>query len=94
MGCENSWGSNLGAGFSQLRQACGVLSHQSMKKTNYIGVFAGCCRGNFSLCARHAVHEALGQEHVPADLFPSEQVRVQQILGNANYQRGGLRKAF
>ena len=52
------------------------------------------CHGNFSLCARHAVHEALGQEHVPADLFPSEQVRVQQILGNAYYQRGGLRKAF
>lgn len=50
------------------------------------------CRGSFALCARHTVHEAMGQEFVPADLFPNEQVRAQKILSRENLYRGGVRK--
>ncbi len=49
------------------------------------------CRGNFALCARHAIHEAMGQEYVPADLFPNEQVRANQIVSQANRFKGGHR---
>ncbi len=52
------------------------------------------CRGNFALCARHTIHEAIGQEYVPADLFPNEQARAQQIVAQADRYRGGRRKVF
>ncbi len=50
------------------------------------------CRGNFVLCARHTVHEAMGQEYVPADLFPNEQIRAHEIVSQADRFRGGHRK--
>lgn len=50
------------------------------------------CRGNFAQCARHTVHEVMGQEYVPADLFPNEQARAHQILSRANLYRGGVRR--
>lgn len=49
------------------------------------------CHGNFAQCARHTVHESLGSEFVPADLFPNEQVRAHQILSRANLSRGSIR---
>ncbi len=52
------------------------------------------CRGNFALCARHTIHEAIGQEYVPADLFPNEQARAQQIVSQADRFKGGRRKVF
>ena len=51
------------------------------------------CRGNFVMCARYTVHEALGQGDVPADLLPNEVISAQQILSRANLRRGFLRKA-
>lgn len=50
------------------------------------------CRGNFAMCARHTVHEAMGQEYIPADLYPNEQVRAYQIVSQANRYKGGIRK--
>jgi hypothetical protein len=50
------------------------------------------CRGNFSMCARHTIHEAIGQEYIPTDLFPNELIRAHQILSQANRYRGGVRK--
>ncbi len=49
------------------------------------------CQGNFSMCARHTIHEAMGQEYVPADLFPNEQARANQIVSQANRFKGGHR---
>lgn len=50
------------------------------------------CRGNFAMCARHTVHEAMGQEYIPADLFPNELIRANQILSQANRYKGSVRK--
>jgi hypothetical protein len=50
------------------------------------------CQGNSAICARHTIHEAIGQEFVPADLYPNEQVRAFQILSQANRHRGWSRK--
>ena len=50
------------------------------------------CKGNFSMCARNTVVEAMGQEYLPADLFPNEQARAVQLISQANRLRGGIRK--
>ena len=52
------------------------------------------CRGNFAMCARHTVHEVMGMEYIPADLFPNEQVRAHEIVSSANRFRGGIRKVL
>jgi len=52
------------------------------------------CRGNFAMCARHTIHEAIGQEFIPADLFPNEQARAYQIVSQANRVSGAHRKGF
>jgi len=38
------------------------------------------CKGEFPTCARHLVLTGLGREHVPADLFPNQNDRAQEIL--------------
>lgn len=38
------------------------------------------CQGDWARCARHQVFEALGSEHVPSDLFPSQLERVEPII--------------
>ena len=38
------------------------------------------CRGNFSDCARYIVMKKLGKEKVPADLFPHQVERAQEII--------------
>jgi hypothetical protein len=40
------------------------------------------CQGDSEICARHMVFASLGREKVPADLFPSNVERAQQILSN------------
>ncbi len=50
------------------------------------------CRGNYAMCARHTVHEAMGLEFIPADLFPNELIRAHQIVSQADRFRGGHRK--
>ncbi len=37
------------------------------------------CHGNQSKCARRAVRRAVGPERVPADLTPSQMVRVRGL---------------
>ncbi len=41
------------------------------------------CQGNSSECARYVVFKALGGEHVPPDLYPSQKDRVEKILASA-----------
>ncbi|MBN2081429.1 hypothetical protein JW859_04385 [bacterium] len=38
------------------------------------------CLDNFASCARYQVFDALGRDHVPADLYPFQVTRVRQIL--------------
>ena len=38
------------------------------------------CRDDYELCARFVVREKAGKEHVPADLFPHERERAEEIL--------------
>lgn len=38
------------------------------------------CQGDFGQCARYRVFRALGREAVPADLFPNQGKRADQIL--------------
>lgn len=52
------------------------------------------CRGNFAMCARHTIHEAMGLEYVPADLFPNEVMRANQIVSQANRYKGSVRKIY
>jgi hypothetical protein len=39
------------------------------------------CKGDFSICARYQVMQAVGRSRVPADLFPNEIERVGYIVG-------------
>ncbi len=52
------------------------------------------CRGNFAMCARHTVHEAMGLEFIPADLFPNERARAHEIVSQADRFRGAHRRGF
>jgi hypothetical protein len=38
------------------------------------------CQNNFEACARYKVAKALGRLKVPADLFPNQQHRAQDII--------------
>ena len=38
------------------------------------------CRGDNAQCARYVVFKALGRERVPADLYPHELSRAQQLV--------------
>jgi hypothetical protein len=38
------------------------------------------CLGDFSVCARHQVKEALGKENVPGDLFPNQFDRARMTI--------------
>jgi len=38
------------------------------------------CKGDFMRCARHLVKEAIGQENIPADLYPNMHERVDKII--------------
>ncbi len=40
------------------------------------------CRDNSSPCARYMVFKALGRERVPADLFPQQQDKAENIIKN------------
>jgi hypothetical protein len=52
------------------------------------------CRGNYAMCARHTVHEAIGQEFIPADMYPNEQARAIQIVSQADRFKGAHRRGF
>ena len=41
------------------------------------------CRDDFASCARHMVFQALGRPMVPADLFPQQTDRAQEIIRQA-----------
>ena len=41
------------------------------------------CQGDFMRCARHLIKEALGKPAVPADLYPNQQERAQQVIAAA-----------
>jgi len=38
------------------------------------------CQGDWAMCARHQVFEALGREFVPSDLFPNQAERVAGVI--------------
>ncbi len=38
------------------------------------------CKGDKLKCARYTVSKALGRTNVPADLFPTENERAQQLI--------------
>ncbi len=40
------------------------------------------CRGSNTLCARHMIFRVKGREYIPADLFPSQVERADEICGN------------
>lgn len=40
------------------------------------------CRGSNAQCARHLVFRRLGRDSVPADLYPSQLERAEQIVGD------------
>lgn len=48
----------------------------ALYKTNY-------CKGGFEKCARYMVVQALGKGKAPADLYPSQQTRVAEIIDKA-----------
>lgn len=41
------------------------------------------CQGDPSACARHMIAMAVGQEHVPTDLYPNEIHSAHQIIDEA-----------
>lgn len=40
------------------------------------------CKGDFDECARMIIVKALGRAKVPADLFPNQTTRVQEIINH------------
>jgi hypothetical protein len=40
------------------------------------------CKGDYGTCARYQVFKALGREAVPADLFPNQPDKVEQLLAS------------
>lgn len=48
-------------------------SMAEMLKTRY-------CKGDWQMCARHRVFEALGKSEVPSDLFPNQDDMATQLL--------------
>ncbi len=40
------------------------------------------CLGDNRDCARHQVKAALGKEHVPGDLYPTQNFKVQGIIAD------------
>lgn len=48
-------------------------SMADLMKQNY-------CQGDWSRCARYRIFNDLGNEYIPADLFPNEQDRATQVL--------------
>ncbi|MCK5708073.1 MAG: hypothetical protein KAI43_10510 [Candidatus Aureabacteria bacterium] len=38
------------------------------------------CEGNFIECARYMVLKALGEENIPANLFPNDQKGAKEII--------------
>lgn len=47
------------------------------------------CRGDNTACALYMVFKALGKEHVPADLIPSQNERAKEIIDNQKNEVGG-----
>jgi len=45
------------------------------------------CLGDNSKCARHQVFLSAGGENVPADLYPSQNYRVEEILNKVNSKK-------
>ena len=41
------------------------------------------CRGSSTHCARHMIFRNLGKEAVPADLYPSQVERAEELLAAA-----------
>jgi hypothetical protein len=41
------------------------------------------CQNDFNSCARYMVFRGLGREHVPADLYPNQRDRAQELLKTA-----------
>lgn len=39
------------------------------------------CKGSNVMCARHMVYRVRGRDEVPADLYPSQVERADEILG-------------
>jgi hypothetical protein len=39
------------------------------------------CRGDSATCARYMVYRKLGRENVPANLFPNETHKAEELLG-------------
>lgn len=42
------------------------------------------CRGDNSICARYMVFKALGKEHVPANLLPTQVEKAKEIINQKN----------
>ncbi|HCM27823.1 MAG: hypothetical protein A2Z99_08620 [Treponema sp. GWB1_62_6] len=40
------------------------------------------CLGDSTGCARHRVFKAVGGQHVPGDLFPSQTKRIRKIIAD------------
>jgi hypothetical protein len=78
----------------RIAKTCPFYNNQANKQAKSLSEWLRYqyCRGNYAMCARHTLHEAMGQDLVPADLYPNEQLRAQQILWRANLQRGGIRR--
>ena len=41
------------------------------------------CESDFARCARYMIVQAMGRDKVPADLFPNQAERAEQIIAEA-----------
>ena len=53
---------------------------EQMKKT--------LCLGDNGTCARYMVLDALGKDHVPADLFPNDVARAERVIAGSDRPLG------
>lgn len=63
---------------------CPFFNDRMAEKPATAGLFKNrYCLGDSSNCARHMVFKALGREAVPADLYPNQQERAQELLAGS-----------
>jgi hypothetical protein len=80
----------------KISKNCPLYQNQTNSQTAAVSTWLKnhYCKGNFAICARHTVHEAIGQEYIPSDLFPNERARAAQIVSQADRSKGALRRGF
>ncbi len=70
----------------ELVATCPFFNEQTDAKPTILALYrARYCRGQSSECARYLIFVAMGREHVPRNLYPSDQLRALALVREAHF---------